>query len=209
LKLEQLQDEQIRQMLSSKDEENVEISAQDRQAALELLKDPELLGHVLADLEYCGLVGEETNKLVAYLAAVSRNLDEPLAVLIKSDSAAGKTTLMDAVLVFVPPEDKVKYSAMTGQSLFYMGDMNLKHKVLATLLPRSTFEFAYPCVRADCTWTNWRRVRIMRTCGRRYRFAYFAKSCFPTLPNRTTSFGWSIQGEGWTFRTPSKYTQWS
>jgi hypothetical protein len=38
---------------------------------------------------------------------------------------------MDAVLAFVPDEDKVKYSAMTGQSLFYMGETNLKHKALA------------------------------------------------------------------------------
>ena len=38
---------------------------------------------------------------------------------------------MDAVLSFVPPEDLVKYSAMTGQSLFYMGETNLKHKILA------------------------------------------------------------------------------
>jgi len=131
LKLEQLQDEQIRQTLTAKEEETVELSAKDRQAALELLKDPNLLDRILEDFERCGIVGEETNKLVAYLAAVSRKLDEPLAVLLKSCSAAGKTSLMDAVLAFVPPEDKVKYSAMTGQSLFYMGDMNLKHKVLA------------------------------------------------------------------------------
>lgn len=31
----------------------------------------------------------------------------------------------------VPEEERVKYSAMTGQSLFYMGETNLKHKVLA------------------------------------------------------------------------------
>jgi len=35
------------------------------------------------------------------------------------------------VLSFVPEEEKVKYSAMTGQSLFYMGETNLKHKALA------------------------------------------------------------------------------
>jgi hypothetical protein len=38
---------------------------------------------------------------------------------------------MDAVLAFVPEEDKIKYSAMTGQSLFYMGETNLKNKALA------------------------------------------------------------------------------
>jgi hypothetical protein len=78
-----------------------------------------------------GLVGEDTNKLVGYLAAISRKLDRPLGVVIQSSSAAGKSTLMDAVLAFVPEEDKVKYSAMTGQSLFYMGETNLKHKALA------------------------------------------------------------------------------
>ena len=38
---------------------------------------------------------------------------------------------MDAVLALVPDEDKVKYSAMTGQSLYYLGETSLKHKVLA------------------------------------------------------------------------------
>lgn len=41
--------------------------------------------------------------------------------------------MMEAVLGFVPDEDKTKYSAMTGQSLFYMGDADLKHKVLAVV----------------------------------------------------------------------------
>ncbi|MEO2088851.1 MAG: DNA primase, partial [Gemmataceae bacterium] len=34
-------------------------------------------------------------------------------------------------LALVPPEDVVKFSAMTGQSLYYMGGDSLKHKVLA------------------------------------------------------------------------------
>ena len=30
-----------------------------------------------------------------------------------------------------PEEERVKYSAMTGQSLYYLGETNLKHKILA------------------------------------------------------------------------------
>jgi DNA primase len=103
----------------------------EHEAAMALLTAPDLPARIVADLAACGLVGEETNKLVGYLAAVSRKLDRPLGVVIQSSSAAGKTTLMDAVLACVPDEEKVKYSAMTGQSLFYMGETNLKHKVLA------------------------------------------------------------------------------
>jgi DNA primase len=102
-------------------------------AALALLRDPELLGRILADFERCGVVGEETNKLVGYVAAVSRKLERPLAIIVQSTSAAGKTSLMDAVLSFVPPEEKVQYSALTGQSLFYMEGADLKHKVLAVV----------------------------------------------------------------------------
>jgi hypothetical protein len=52
-------------------------------------------------------------------------------LLIQSTSAAGKSSLLDAVLKFVPEEDRIVYSAMTGQSLFYMGERDLKHKILA------------------------------------------------------------------------------
>jgi hypothetical protein len=76
-------------------------------------------------------VGEGSNALVGYLCAISRKLDRPLALLIQSTSAAGKSSLLDAILRFVPEEDRIVYSAMTGQSLFYMGEMDLKHKLLA------------------------------------------------------------------------------
>jgi hypothetical protein len=103
----------------------------EREEALALLKEPRLLERILSDFDKCGIVGEETNKLVGYLAAVSRRLEAPLAVVVQSSSAAGKSSLMDAVLAFVPEEERVEYSAMTGQSLFYMGETDLKHKVLA------------------------------------------------------------------------------
>lgn len=103
----------------------------ERAEALALLKDPSLLSRLLTDLEACGVVGEETNKLVGYLAATSRKLDKPLAVMIQSSSAAGKSSLMEAILQLLPDEQQIKYSAMTGQSLFYMGETNLKHKILA------------------------------------------------------------------------------
>jgi len=110
-----------------------ELSADDEAQALALLQDPLLLEHVLSDLQRCGVVGEETNKLVAYLAMTSRKLEDPLAVIVQSSSAAGKSSLMEAVLGFCPEEDLEKYSAMTGQSLFYMGAVDLKHKVLAVV----------------------------------------------------------------------------
>ena len=141
LKLEGLQDEAIAEAMKPKggagagaDTSALALAAMtdvDRSEALALLQSPNLLTRIVADFEACGVVGEQTNKLVGYLAAVSRLLERPLAVLIQSSSAAGKSSLMDAVLACVPEEARVKYSAMTGQSLFYMGETNLKHRILA------------------------------------------------------------------------------
>jgi DNA primase catalytic core len=130
LKLEELQTARLQSALK-KEEEAPALSDAEQAAALALLQAPDLLERILADFDACGVVGEETNKLVGYLAAVSRQLDKPLAVLIQSSSAAGKSSLMDAVLALMPDEACVRYSAMTGQSLFYMGETNLKHKILA------------------------------------------------------------------------------
>jgi DNA primase len=142
LQLETIRDEQIRKALDSREEE-IQLSPEEKTAALELLQDPNLLQRILEDFSLCGVVGEETNKLVGYLASISRRLESPLAVVVQSSSAAGKSLLMDAILGFVPEEDKVQYSAMTGQSLFYMGETDLKHKVLAIVEEEGATRAAY------------------------------------------------------------------
>jgi DNA primase catalytic core len=141
-KLEELQDQQIQKTLEPKNPEIV-IGDEDRAAALELLKDPRLLDRILSDFERCGVVGEETNKQVGYIAAISRSLKAPLAVMLQSSSAAGKSSLMEAILAFVPEEQCIEYSAMTGQSLFYMAEKDLKHKVLAIVEEEGASRAAY------------------------------------------------------------------
>ena len=130
LKLETLQLERIKAAMKVEPAAPKMTEAEEAEA-LALLRSPDLLTRIVTDFDACGLVGEATNKLVGYLAATSRKLSGPLAIVVQSSSAAGKSSLMDAVLAFMPEEERIKYSAMTGQSLFYMGETNLKHKILA------------------------------------------------------------------------------
>jgi DNA primase catalytic core len=131
LRLEQLQDRLIREQLAPQTAEPPAMAPTAEAAALDYLRQPDLVARILADFARCGVVGEESNKLLGYLAATSRKLEQPLAVIVQSSSAAGKSSLMEAILAFVPEEERVQYSAMTGQSLFYMGETDLLHKVLA------------------------------------------------------------------------------
>jgi DNA primase len=129
LALERAQDELLLQ-IETPVAKAPEMTDAQKKAALDLLRDPKLLDHVLSDLERLGVVGEKRNLLVTYLAALSRKLADPLAVVVQSSAAAGKSSLVQAVLSLVPEEDRIAYSAMTGQSLYYMGSVDLRHKVL-------------------------------------------------------------------------------
>ncbi|MFC1751164.1 CHC2 zinc finger domain-containing protein, partial [Pseudomonadota bacterium] len=86
LKLEALQEENIKQELEPKGQ-TVELKDEERDQALALLKSPNLMQRILDDFNTAGVVGEEINKQVGYLAAVSRKLDRPLAIIIQSTSS--------------------------------------------------------------------------------------------------------------------------
>jgi DNA primase len=103
----------------------------EQEEALEFLKDPVLCDRIIEDLEAIGFTGEEANKLMGYIAATSRKLDEPLSILIQSRSAAGKSALQDAILMLMPAEDHARYTRLTGQALFYKETDSLAHKLLA------------------------------------------------------------------------------
>jgi DNA primase len=130
LALEEAQQARLNEALS-KEAPAFAMTCDEKTDALTFLKAPNLIERIEEAFEQCGLVGEESNRLAAYLACTSRKLGRPLAVIIQSTSAAGKSTLMESVLAMFPTEEQVKYSAMTGQSLYYLGETNLKHRILA------------------------------------------------------------------------------
>jgi len=108
-----------------------EMTTQEKADALAVLKGKDLLKRIVGAFDSLGFIGEKYNKVLGYLAVVSRLLPDPLALLVLSRSGAGKTSLQDTVCKFVPPESVIQYTRMTGQSLFYRDANALRNKVLA------------------------------------------------------------------------------
>jgi DNA primase len=142
LQLEAWQAEAIASAVTAKPA-SAALSAEEEASGLALLRAPDLVDRIVRDVASVGVVGEDGNALLGYLAAVSRKLEKPLAVLIQSTSAAGKSTLMDALLSLMPEAERVHYSAMTGQSLFYLGEGDLRHKILAIAEEEGVRQAAY------------------------------------------------------------------
>ncbi|VAW69610.1 DNA primase, partial [hydrothermal vent metagenome] len=131
LALEDYQEQQLNGQVALDKDTQTELTPDQKKAALDLLTDKNLITHITQDINAIGVVGEDSNALVAYLACVSRKLDNPLAIMIQSTSAAGKSALMNSVLSLMPDNHQHTFAAMTGQSLYYMGELDLKHNILA------------------------------------------------------------------------------
>ena len=136
--LEKERDESLR--VGSK-RETVEMTEAEREAGLELLRDPDLFDRIERDLASLGYVGEELNKQLLYLCASSRKLDDPISVLILSQSASGKSFLVDCVKRLMPTEDVVAVTSLSDQALNYIDDLSHKFLVLGEAVHGEVVEY--------------------------------------------------------------------
>lgn len=119
------------------------MTEEERKEALRFGRIKNLIQEITKDIEKCGYIGEEMNKLICYLAMTSRKMEEPLSVLIISGSGAGKSSLQDTLLNLCPEEDLVKLTSLTGRALFYKKECSLSHKVLAIEEEKGAEEAGY------------------------------------------------------------------
>jgi hypothetical protein len=107
------------------------VSEGDRREAELLGRSPDLLGLVVEDFHACGLVGEDRNIQLCFLAACSRRLDAPLAVMVLSSIGAGKSATIEVCARLCPAEEQVPTDYLSGQALFHLPRGAIKHKLLA------------------------------------------------------------------------------
>ncbi len=103
---------------------------EEREEALELLRDPRLLERVVEDVHALGVVREDHAVVVGYLTMTSRRMDDPLFLCAKGESSVGKSWVMGAVARLCPPEDLRDLSRITPKALFYVEDDWARHKLL-------------------------------------------------------------------------------
>jgi hypothetical protein len=115
-----------------------------RDEALTFLRRRDLLDLVVRDMDVLGLVGEESNKRLLYLVAVSRKLASPLSAVILSQSGAGKSGLSDVIERLTPEEDVLFLTRLSPQSLFYSTPDYLDHHLVIIEERHGSTDSDYP-----------------------------------------------------------------
>ena len=107
------------------------LTEEEKKLGLKFLKSKNMLKEIVRDMSTLGYVGEDRNKLLAYLVATSRKMDNPLAAIIISRSSAGKSKLVDTVEQLIPPEEVLAITSASDQSLFYFKEGKLSHTLIS------------------------------------------------------------------------------
>lgn len=127
--LETYRSERLESM-KPKQAEKRELNEAERKAAITFLKSPNLLNRTKQAIAESGLVGEETNSLIAYLTYTSRKRHTPLHLMCLGASGTGKTWLQEKVSDLMPEEDKLEITTLSMNAFYYFGREELKHKLL-------------------------------------------------------------------------------
>ena len=101
---------------------NARPSDQERELIQQLLTAPDILDQAIHFMDSLGLVGEDVNRRIVFLAGVGGLLGEPIHLIIKGDSSGGKNTLVNAALRLLQEGPVHATSGISPQALAYYGE---------------------------------------------------------------------------------------
>jgi hypothetical protein len=100
-----------------------------RQAADDLLFEEDVLGRFTAELRRAGLVGEDKNAKILFLALTSRLFNRPVSIAVKGPTSGGKSFTVEVVLRFFPASAYWERTALSDRALAY-SDEDFRHRHL-------------------------------------------------------------------------------
>jgi hypothetical protein len=109
--------------------EKEELTEEEKMLGKEFLESPDLFQEVVNDMTTLGYAGEDTNKLLVYLASVSRLMSKPLSVFIQSAASSGKSYLLETLMKLLPEHDVKWISSFSDQSFNYLAQEDFLDKV--------------------------------------------------------------------------------
>src|SRR6516162_1083453 len=100
-----------------------------KEAAGDLIFESDILGRFAAELPRAGLVGEDRNAKILFLALTTRLFGRPVSVVVKGPSSGGKSYIVEIVLRFFPTAAYWERTAMSDHALAY-SDEDFRHRHL-------------------------------------------------------------------------------
>ncbi len=102
----------------------------EKNEALQLAKDKNLIKTITEKLTQTGIIGEDENKTFLFVVGASHIQENPLNALIQGSSGSGKTNLLKGIFKIMPEESKKIYSRCSEKMLYNVPKYYFKNKLI-------------------------------------------------------------------------------
>lgn len=107
-----------------------EMSEQERQTAKKYLSDKKLITNLKTDFKNLGILGEDENALILFMAMASHKYENPFSVLCLAKSGIGKSYLLQKLSECMPQNAYSFHTQISENALYYFDSHQLDGKVL-------------------------------------------------------------------------------
>lgn len=111
-------------------QQEFEQSEEEQRAAKKYLQNKNLINQLQKDLQQIGILGEDENALILFLAMASHNYQNPFSVLCLAKSGIGKSYLLKKLSDCLPQGTFTFHTQISENALFYFDSSQIDGKVL-------------------------------------------------------------------------------
>ena len=151
-----------------------EMSEDEEKEALQYLKDKNLTSNLKADFKSLGILGEDENALILFLAMASHKYENPFSVLCLAKSGIGKSYLLQKLSSCLPQNSLSFHTQISENALYYFDSHQLNGKVLFVedlewtnqmLMPLSTLQTQGRLIKTRATKKQHQKNRVCVCVG--------------------------------------------
>lgn len=113
-----------------KETNTFELSEQEVRTAQAYLKDNNLIENLKTDFKHIGILGEDENALILFLAMASHRFNNPFSVLCLAKSGIGKSYLLQKLSSCMPQNAYSFHTQISDNALYYFDSHQIDGKVL-------------------------------------------------------------------------------
>lgn len=143
LQLEEYRLEQLRFGGKTKTKK-FEPNEDDKKKAIQFLKNKNLLPELIKNLNTTGILGEDENAVILFLALASYKFTNPFSVLCLAKSGIGKSYILQKLSECMPDGSYSFHSQISANALYYFNSHDLQNKALLVEDLEWTYQMLQP-----------------------------------------------------------------
>jgi hypothetical protein len=110
--------------------QNFELNQEDKQQAIDFLKNKNLLAELIKNLNTTGILGEDENAIILFFALASYKFNTPFSVLCLAKSGIGKSYMLQKLSECLPKNAYSLHTKISANALYYFDSSAVQGKAL-------------------------------------------------------------------------------